>query len=436
MFRLDHIDKFGIRQGYFENKERNKKTTPCYFITSGFGGGGTSVSRLISYLSLFETGSSQLLLNYYFLNTCFNFEKKSPCFDTAILATLPGAGAIIDFLKQTRIHFIRDKKMAIPDYELKNILWDPYILLDSGSGNIFRDLCCDITDSISFERVYVEQIMDYLNFAFNHDFDSIISMDIAPKNTNKGKEKDNELYLLKIKQFFNETFNIKLLEITLNNLSEQKKTQIYAPLHGTSPLEYSSYLDKVLNLENRYGKKFAGFAIGGLGRINPIDIFQLCKPIRKKLNDTSDQRPIHVLGAGGIKNVIPLCLAGVDTFDCHTPWRRATEGKYSIPLLDSKGNILSKGMNYWRNVKTNLIIGNNFHCDCDVCRQYSIKDIEKMYSSKDTELNSYAQILLFKHNLSQHEFLLNVIKNRDLLELIKKIPASKYKQDLQFMIRT
>lgn len=419
-----------LRLGFYSKGKRDIQT-PCYFFISNLGGGGTNVSRLVTYMDLFETGESQLLMNYYYLNVDF---KKTMGFDTAALTKLKNKEDMLEFLKETRKDFIKKGKV-VPEHKFGDTNWNPELLLDSGSGNIFRDLIKNRSlSSTSFKSIYEEATKNYLNFGKIHHFDILIAMDIAGKYTHKQGEDTDDNYRDSLESFRNGSNNIELLKITLNNLTDEK-LMVFAPLHGKTPTEYLEHLKNIILLENRVGKKFSGFALGGLGSLPDTTSYEICRFIRSQLDKQGDDRPIHVLGVGSLQNLIPMCMLGIDSFDCHSPWRRASEGKFVIPLINSNGKIITSKTNFWKYVSIQNFDKDDFTCNCEICNSYSLKELKDMYS-KGGEFTYLAKIIFFKHNISQQEFALRAIREGKLEKVIEEIPKGRYKEFLTAFMNT
>jgi tRNA-guanine family transglycosylase len=432
MFNLLNKKNNGIRKGTFL-QENKKILTPCYFLISNFGGGGTNVSRFVSYLDIFEKSESQLLLNYYYLNTDF---KKPVAFDSDVLAELPKNEDIIKFLKKVRAIFVKQKKRAFPEYTYKETGWLPQTMLDSGSGNIFRDYVQNgkLTPE-HFEEIFTKEIKQYLAFAKQHAFDVIIAFDVAGKYTAKKGEHVDQNYKENLQFFSNPKFNMNLLEICLKILKEEKILQpmVFAPLHGKNKQEFLDNLHQIVALEKKISYEFHGFALGGLGNLRRDLIYDISREVRDFLESVNDNRPVHALGVGAIQNIIPLSLCGIDSFDCHSPWRRASEGKFLTPLINSKCEVVAKDNNYWQYVPIDKFESKNFKCDCDVCKQYSLNALKNLFS-KGGEYAYFAKVLFFKHNISQQEFLCKLVREKEINEVFESIPDSKYKETLASFI--
>ena len=233
---------------------------------------------------------------------------------------------------------------------------------------------------------------------------------LLPFSQKQGEQEDAS-YKSNLSSF--KSNNSDLLKITLDNITDKNKLLIYAPVHGTTPQEYEIYIEGILILEKKLNKRFSGFAIGGLGNLSDRTSYDICKIVRNKLTSLNDYRPIHVLGVGSVKNVIPMSILGVDSFDCHSPWRRASEGKYVTPLINSNGKIVTNKSNFWRYEPISTFDDEDFTCDCSVCKSYCLNDLKSIYK-KGGEYAYFAKILFFKHNISQQEFALKAIRDGKL----------------------
>jgi tRNA-guanine family transglycosylase len=185
----------------------------------------------------------------------------------------------------------------------------------------------------------------------------------------------------------------------------------------------------LINLEKEENFKFDGFALGGIGRKKTIEI---CK-ILENLKKVDDTRTFHILGSSGIKKIISLFYSGATSFDCHTPWRRASdgEGNFLIPLLDKNLKIINNddSLDY---KKLNLL-DNNYNCDCEICTNYPLIKIKSLYNDKG-ENNYFAKILIYFHWIHQYDRLLKKIKllsnKRELIDFINKIANLKLKENI------
>jgi len=438
-----------------------------YYLTNNLGGGGTNVSRFIVYRSLLNNSNVNLLLNYYYLENDF---KKNPGFDQGHLKLLKGSNDICNFLNDLSDIFVNVEKKVSTAFMANNCTWRPKTLLDSGSGNILRDL--SQISSGNYRDIYKKLILDYHTFAERLKFDKCIAFDFAGKYTYKKGEMLDDVFKKVRTEFENNIKkNIDLLEITLELLSQKKLLQqVYVPLHGGSEDEFLEYYQKVVDLENKHNTKFSGMAIGGIGQaknfnsdlwgINPeykgnlksnLIISKLVQKLRKSMLLNNDSRPIHILGAGGIRNLPTFLYSGVDSYDCHTPWRRSSDGNkasvdslrenqpipktawsmFLIPLVNSNFDILPNNPSL-KYIDINKIT-DNLGCDCTVCKTYPMKEIKRLYCGS-TEDNYFAKILIFSHSVWQYDFLWQLFsgygtdKNK-YYKFIEQIKDSKLAND-------
>lgn len=478
MFNLKK-EVLGIRSGEIKNGSKIA-TTPCFFITSDFGGGGTNVSRLIAYSDLMLDTNFHLLMNYYYLDIN---SKLSPRFDTKLVREFSTMQDIIDFIQRVKEEYLLgDNKKAVSNFVHSNKKWSPIVLLDSGSGNILRDeLRTGGISKKNYKQKYDLIVKEFFDFIVLHKFDMGIAIDFAAKNTLKDNEAKDKDYLKGLKIFSNK--NSELIDVTLKEIKKHKGINIYVPLHGNSLKEYLNHLSEVIKIEKREHVSFAGLAIGGLGNPKIINgkkwelpevtnakvkgmlyLHKLIKSIRDSLKKLGDNRPIHVLGAASPFNLIPLLMAGADSFDCHSAWRRASDGnetskeivlaslekevkniikagssKILAPLLDSKGQfIVSNSKFFLEFVDLYKVNSSNFSCDCPVCAKYSIIDIKKLYSGK-TEENYFAKILIYLHSIYQYEAISKKMtefkSEKEIIDFLNNIPASDYKTNIKEFLK-
>jgi len=424
-FRTLEVTENGVRVG-----EMKGRRTPRFFMINNFGGGGTNVSRFFVYSPLFETGKSEILLNYYYLNTKF---EKTPAFNTDLLSKILSFGDIREFIEHVRKNFIEISRSCLRGTEYYRVGWDPIVLADSGSGNIFRDLLSKLSEG-NFERLFQSEIEEYINFCEKLKFDMAIGLDIAGKYTWKKGENMNADYVARLKEFSKAKWNLILSKLFLEEIPEEAGVSYYAPIHGDSPADYLHNLSLILEIENQMNKKYAGFAIGGLGNEARESIYETARLVRERLNELGDTRPVHVLGVGSVQNIIPLSLNGADTFDCHSPWRRASEDKLIKPLLDSNFEIMTKDKDYWAYVPLDLI--SELKCDCEVCMNNTLSELRTLKEG-EAEEKIYFRILAYKHNIHQQEVLCELVKSQaNIRELVERFPKSKYKDEMnRFFIR-
>jgi len=447
-----------------------------YYVTNDFGGGGTNVSRFFSYIDLLEGSGVRLLINYYFLEN--DFVDKTG-FNTKELSKLKTYSEFYDFVSDIQKKFISDGKVS-KSYVKSKISYQPEILIDSGSGNILRDSSEYILKNFTkIKDHYLDIIEKYHSFCEKHNIDYAIAMDLALKYTYKGNESDNESYSAireKIEEYIDA--NKDLLDLTLGDyVKNDFHHSIIVPIHGANLDSYINYLLAVVDLEEKHRKRFDGFAIGGIGQISRIDVKNfmgaksentldkigavcaLIKRSRAIIDAKGDRRSLHILGSAGIKNLIAFIYAGATSFDCHTPWRRSSDGnliskkslkqntpidgaewsKFLIPLLNSRLEVLPNDTVYkYADLNT---INSNMGCDCLVCRKYPIGKIKELYCG-DTEDNYFAKILIFIHAAWQYSFLLKKMEiiieldnsRKAVQDFVEQIADKKFKDVNMYLI--
>jgi tRNA-guanine family transglycosylase len=406
-----------------------------YYFTNNFGGGGTNVSRVYNYYKLIKNTNIGILLNYFYLETNF---KKTPSFNTKELNLLKNHnGKLIEFLNNFGEQNIRNGQFS-NSFNIINGDFNPKVFLDSGAGNLLKELgYTNISQRNSSEIInrveffFKENVKLFLNFANKHKVDIVVGLDYADKGTYKQKENHNNNYINAKKKLINDfSKQKKLIKETIKFIqSNNFFPKIFIPIHGKKTADYVYYFKNLLKLEKEENFKFDGFAIGGIGRTETIEI---CK-ILENLKKIDSSRDFHILGASGIKKIINLVYSGANSFDCHTPWRRASDGEASflIPMLDKELNIIDNNESF--GYKKLKLLSNNFNCDCYICLNYSLSKIKSLYKVKGED-NYFAKILLYFHWIHQYDRLLKKIKKLtneiQLIDFIKKIPNTKLKKTI------
>jgi tRNA-guanine family transglycosylase len=468
MFTL--IDNTHARIGKFNFPSKEHKT-PCFFMTSNFGGGAADIYRIVTYTDLLESSQIPVLHNYYYLTVGGTFKVKWT-------SLLPKFKNINHFLLFIRDQFVK-LGYCIGKYSNKKLNWDPVTLLDSGSGNFLRDEIKSSSDINIILKSFDSKISVFADFCIQHEINIMMSMDFAGKYTHKQGEKDNHNYNILFKGLSSDIKNnLELLEKTLNILKSKTYDFLaYAPIHGNSPKDYAQFVENVLKLESHSQKKFDGFAIGGIANYREKDnkiwgipessnsrikagiiVSKAVKAVRTVLDSKQDMRPIHGLGVGSVELIIPLVHAGSDSFDAHSAWRRATDGsrdnakfvnnysqtgsfsKFLIPLLDDKENVILQNNNKTLKYLPLNKLPNTVFCDCEVCKKYSISEIKSLYSNDGEDFN-FAKILSYVHAILQHQKICsrlhNDLKNKDSVQkLVNEIPDKTLQDDLRIILKS
>ena len=165
-----------------------------FFATNNLGGGGTNVSRFLLHLDKIKTKHIGILLNYYYLSL-----QSTPSFDTSVLKNILEYSDIKDFLKFVKANFIEKKRQ--PE-NVKTELDDfiKHYILDSGTGNILRDLI----NENNINKDSLNSIVElYLQFSEKLNFNLVVALDFALKYTHKKGEGESKVYQELSKGFVN-----------------------------------------------------------------------------------------------------------------------------------------------------------------------------------------------------------------------------------------
>lgn len=413
-----------------------------FYITNNLGGGGTNVSRFVDYHQLFQMPHIGLLLNYYYLKGL-----SKPAFDRPIIGKIANYNDIRDFLNDARKTFSAKRHVSrFFTQSLDKTILNGY-MLDNGCGNIIRDF---INQNKLDDQAIQSIVLPFLDFSEKLAFDFSIALDYAKKYTYKGGETENEA----MQQLWNEvvsdvSMNLSLLDQTLIAKKEKDyKKGIYAPLHGFNIESFVDYLGQVKDLEIKHGEKFSGFALGGIADSKNLpDAFwnvpagfkkemktgyivsQLCKEIRKH-----ESRPLHVLGAGNIY-ILPFIInAGASSSDCHSAWRRASDGGYNkakvlVPLLNDQLEFIndSNALKFVR-IKE---LDNNVNFNNGITSEL----LKKLYSSSGEDFY-FGEILTFYIAMQQYDLLIKFTETKNnYLELLCSSPDINLNADYKRMAK-
>jgi hypothetical protein len=400
-----------------------------FYLTNNLGGGGTNVSRFVVYKDLFQTENIGVLFNYYYLNTAI---KKTSPFDQDVLKNYRSFNDIEVFLKHIKKHFV-EKGRITSEFDLKKMQSGlNSFLLDSGAGNIVRDLIK--TDKLNEKNVDA-LISPFHEYAEKLNFDIVIALDYALKYTyKKGERKDEFLKQVWGDLAQNEEKNLLLLDRTLKHIKGKKiNHKIYAPLHGFNFESFDTYLDGVLKLEVKHKLKFDGFALGGIASTRELKdeiwnvpegfnknqktawlVSELTKQTRKKIGSN----PLHILGAANIYALPFITHYGGTSSDCHSAWRRSSDGeaKVLIPLLNNDLDFIND-KNVFSYVKLGSIKEKSY--DLNLPDGLTLKDLKKLYSSKNNEDVYFAKIFIFQMAIQQYDNLIKFMNKNPKDYLIK-----------------
>ena len=163
---------------------------------------------------------------------------------------------------------------------------------------------------------------------------------------------------------------------------------------------------------------FFGHAVGGsLGQ----DKSQMDDIVAMTLGMLSPERPVHLLGIGGIQDIFKGVMQGVDTFDCVHPTRIARHGGALVPPTHWKGPGSPKEHLNLRNKCFEDDTGPiDPGCPCETCKTLSRGALHYLLKAKEMT----AIIAITLHNVTFMNRLMtavrNALKNDTLIETQKE----------------
>lgn len=146
-------------------------------------------------------------------------------------------------------------------------------------------------------------------------------------------------------------------------------------------------LEALLKIEDDLkstGKKFAGFAIGGLSVGEPNEM--MYETIAKLEPHLPKDRPRYLMGVGTPEDLITCIGLGIDMFDCVMPTRNARNGM----LFTASGDIKIKQQRY-----RDDLTPPDAACSCYTCRCFTRAYLRHLYMSDEI----LASVLNTIHNL-------------------------------------
>lgn len=401
-----------------------------FYITNNLGGGGTNVSRLYDYIELFDLENIGILLNYYYLTG-----HADPAFDKPLISQIGSHNDINSFVSYCKTYFCAKRETSSSFRRKKTDSRINGFILDNGCGNFLRNHLA-VNNKSSSIKTYIGPFLD---FAESLHFDLSVALDLAMKYTYKANEVDNPSFMSKWREIASDSkMNLDLLSEALKIIKSKKYThKILAPLHGFDYKSFSDYYDDVVKLESKIGADFGGFALGGIANTRILDrelwnipqgftrnlksaflCYNLIKTIRQKTN-----RHIHVLGAGNIYTLPFLIHAGADSSDCHSAWRRSSDGKGKakilVPLMDKDFNFINskKCLEF---IKIGDMKPREYKLNCG----YSIDRIRKLLQSSNKEDYYFGEIIMFYEAILQYQIVIDFIEQhpQDYLDLLSNTP--------------
>lgn len=405
-----------------------------FYITNNIGGGGTNVSRLYDYLEKFELDNIGILLNYYYL-----IGSAKPSFDVPLIKQIDRFNDVNKYVNFCREYFKSKRRTSSKFKSSNSNVFINGFILDNGCGNFLRDL---LSNKSSLLEIY-DKVKPFMDFAELHKFDLSVSLDLAMKYTYKASEKSDPQFMYKWQELAKDNkINFSLLAKALVEIKNTNYNHlILAPLHGYDYESFISYFDEIVKLESSIGAKFGGFALGGIANTRILDddfwsipngftknlkSAYLCYNLVKRIREKT-LRHIHVLGAGNIYILPFLIHAGANSSDCHSAWRRSSDGGYDkakilIPLFDDKFNFINS-KNCLEYVKVKDINDNDYKFNCGL----SVCEIQELLISTNKEDFYFAEIIIFLEAILQYDILIKFItENYDnYLDLLTKTSDNK-----------
>jgi hypothetical protein len=412
-----------------------------FYLTSNFGGGGQTVSRIFSYFSLFDhlhNSNIHLLLNYRYLD----YPDIKPNFNSDEVSKIRNDNlSLNEFIHVTGN---RLSKKTSSSYAYKKSLFNPDILLDSGMGSILQHWIIDLQDNSpeKLREKSINLLQQHLDFIKKTQPKYFIGLDYCKKNTYKKGQEEKQRYHDLLDILINDNKAQKeLLRLTIKRISSDKGgfrgSQLLAPLHGNDHKAFIKNYKNLLLLEKDEGFSFSGFALGGLAEYTKKA--SKIGRIVKEMRELGENRIIHILGSSGLDKLPILIMAGANSFDCHSPWRRANDGdpdKIMIPMLKNNldFSLLDEKLLSYKNIKE--VNEKNFYCDCPVCIEYPINRIKNLHDqrTKNNEDYLFSKILIYTHAIYQYHYLQKKLSalngEKDFYNFFKEIKDKKLSEKL------
>ena len=122
-------------------------------------------------------------------------------------------------------------------------------------------------------------------------------------------------------------------------------------------------------------RPFFGHAIGGcLG----VDSDQMLEVVGFAMRYLDTDRPVHLLGIGGVRDIWTGVKLGIDTFDCVSPTRIARHG-WALARSETSSNRINLRNARFRDDSGPL----ESECGCHACRNFSRAYIHHLFNAKE-----------------------------------------------------
>ncbi len=149
---------------------------------------------------------------------------------------------------------------------------------------------------------------------------------------------------------------------------------------------------------------FFGHAIGGSLGANKQEMYDV---VALTMSLLSKDRPVHLLGIGGIRDIFEGVLQGIDTFDCVHPTRIARHGGALVKPWNRSHDLKREHINL-RNSQYRL--DNNpieSDCGCATCQNYTRGYLHHLFKIEEI----LAFTLVSQHNAYFMNNLMKMIRN-------------------------
>lgn len=136
-----------------------------------------------------------------------------------------------------------------------------------------------------------------------------------------------------------------------------------------------------------------GYAVGGsLGNSKE----QMYEVVSYAMSGLRSDKPVHLLGIGGIADIFTCVAVGIDTFDCVSPTRIARHGWALAPATVAESDRVEPRLNM-RNARFRDDLGPlDPTCNCHTCLTYTRSYIHHLLKAREI----LAQTLLTLHNVA------------------------------------
>ena len=189
------------------------------------------------------------------------------------------------------------------------------------------------------------------------------------------------------------------------------------------------------SIEFNITKDFFGIAIGGSLGSDKQTMYNIILYIMNNIRSKTD-KPVHLLGIGGVSDIFFGIRCGIDTFDCVHPTRL---GRHGAALVKAKYWINNNSLKPKESIdlKKNIFKNDNHviddDCKCPTCSN----GYTRMYINYLLKLNeSLAGTLLTMHNIFFMNELMEDIRNAIINDNIDEIENKWLVDELKYYNRT